>query len=286
MKLSMRTMRAVVSVSLIVFAMPSFSNSTGTKQPSLQTSMLTPMKSTRVAGYLSADALPNSLTLLPPPPAAGSPAFNADEQAYRLTRSLRDTPRWTLASQDADLQFPEAAGAFSCAVDAPISEAQTPHLYMLLRRTLADGGFSVYAAKNHYRRDRPFVQFKERSCVPQDESRLQKDGSYPSGHASVGWTWALVLTELAPDRIDAVLQRGYAFGESRVICGVHWQSDVDASRVVAAGVVARLHADSKFAAEMRAAKAELAAVRAKHVTPTRDCAGERAALTINEATNR
>jgi acid phosphatase (class A) len=74
-----------------------------------------------LAGYLPNDARPNSLALLPPPPVPGSAAMAADAETYRVTRELRDTPRWALAAHDANLSFPEAADAFSCALDAPIT---------------------------------------------------------------------------------------------------------------------------------------------------------------------
>lgn len=93
-----------------------------------------------LAGYLAPEALPNSLVLLPQPPAEGSPAFALDQEAARKGLDLRGTPRWELATEEANLMFPEAASTFSCVLDAPISEQGTPHLYMLLRRTLADAG--------------------------------------------------------------------------------------------------------------------------------------------------
>lgn len=231
-----------------------------------------------LAGYLQPDALPNSLTLLPPPPAAGSVAQALDDEINRKGLALRGTPRWTVATEDADLRFPEAAGTFSCALGAPVSEQETPHLYMLLRRTLADAGLSTYAAKNNYQRIRPFVENKQPTCTPDEEQHLMKDGSYPSGHTALGWAWALILTEIAPDRQDAILARGRAFGESRAICNVHWHSDVVEGRFMGAATVARLHADPMFRKEVDAAKAEYAAVRAKGLQPSRDCALEAAGL--------
>jgi hypothetical protein len=62
-----------------------------------------------LAGYLPNGAWPNSLALLPPPPVAGSAALAADAETYRVTRALHDTPRWALATHDANLSFPEAA---------------------------------------------------------------------------------------------------------------------------------------------------------------------------------
>ena len=236
----------------------------------------------RVSGFLKPADLPDSLTLLPAPPAPGSPDFAADEEAFRATRALRDTARWALAVSDADLDFPAAPEAFSCAVDIPITEAATPRLYGLMRRSLVDAARSTFAAKDHYRRIRPFVVNKAVSCTPAWEPQLMKNGSYPSGHSTIGWTWALILTEASPDRANTILSRGYTFGENRVVCGVHWQSDVSAGRVVASGVVARLHADPAFRKELEAAATEIAAARAKGLKPGRDCRAETEAMTFRK----
>jgi acid phosphatase (class A) len=231
-----------------------------------------------LAGYLQPEALPNSLALLPPPPAEGSAAHSLDDEVSRNNLVLRGTPRWKLAVQDANLMFPQAAGTFSCALGVPITEQDMPHLYMLLRRTLADAGLSTYTAKNQYQRRRPFMKNNKPTCTPDEEAHLRKDGSYPSGHTAIGWTWALILSEIAPEKTDAILARGRAFGESRVICNVHWHSDVVEGRFVGAAAVARLQADPGFRAEMKAAKAELAVVRSKGLKPTGDCQAESDAL--------
>ena len=229
-------------------------------------------------GYLDRKQLPNSLALLPKPPAEGSPQQLADLATHRATRALRDTPRWQLADSDANLKWPHAASTFACALDIPVSPEATPHLNMLLRRTLVDAGLATYAAKDSYQRTRPYVAEKETTCHAADEKSLAKDGSYPSGHAALGWAWALILAELAPERADALLQRGHAFGQSRVVCGYHWQSDVDNGRQVGAAAVARLHADPTFTAQAALAKAEIAAARAQGLKPTNHCAAEAQAL--------
>ena len=229
-------------------------------------------------GYLPPDKAPNSLTLLPAPPAKESAAFAADVEAFHTTRSLINTPRWIQATKDANLHFPEAPQAFSCALNAPITKDTMPNLYMLLQRTSTDASLATLAAKKNYKRVRPFVVYKQTSCTPDWEDDMKRDGSYPSGHTTIGWTWALILAEIAPDRADTILSRGYAFGQSRVICGVHWQSDVTAGRVIAAAVVAKLHSDPVFRAQLAAAKKELAAAWAKGLQPTIDCKAETTAL--------
>lgn len=230
-----------------------------------------------VVGYLNAAELPDSLALLPPPPAASSAAQAADEDAYRSTRKLRDTPRWALAAKDADLDFPQAAETFSCALALPISQQATPNLNMLIRRVRADASWAVEKAKNVYKRRRPFAVHGDGNCTPR---RQFKDDSYPSSHASVGWAWALVLAEIAPDRAKDILARGLAFGQSRVVCGVHWKSDVEAGLLVGAAVVSRLHVDPLFAAQLSAAREEIERSHATGVRPTLDCKAQSRALEI------
>lgn len=229
-------------------------------------------------GYLVPDETPDSLALLPPPPAEDSAAFAQDEAVHQAAAGLRATARWTQAALDAELKFPEAAGTFSCALGTAIDERNTPRLYVLLRRSLTDAALATSAAKNRYVRTRPFVKHEESSCSPADEASLRKNGSYPSGHTAIGWTWALVLAEIAPEHGNALLARGRTFGESRLVCNVHWQSDVLAGRFMGAGLVARLHADPTFRSDLEAARAELAAARTHGLKPARDCNAEATAL--------
>ena len=161
-----------------------------------------------------------------------------------------------------------------------VSEADTPRLYRLLRRTLTDLGRSTRAAKVHYDRRRPFVENQHPLCTPQTKDRLAHDGSYPSGHNAIGWGWALILAEVSPAQTDALLVRGRNFGESRNVCNVHWHSDVMQGRLVGAGMVARLHADPVFRADLEAARLEIDQARQQGRKPTRDCQAEAAALAI------
>lgn len=229
------------------------------------------------AGYLAPEELPDSAALLPPPPSRDSAAFAADRQVSEV-RKLRDTPRGAQALLDDDLSFPNAAGIFSCALKVPVSESLTPRLYALLRRTRTDAAAVSDAAKDHYRRPRPFTENHDPTCTPAKEAGLATNGSYPSGHTSVGWAWALILSEAAPEQANAILARGRSYGESRLICNAHWQSDVLQGRFMGASVVARLHANAEFRADLDAAKAEIAALRGKGLEPSRDCAAESAGL--------
>ncbi len=229
-------------------------------------------------GYLAPEDLPNSVALVPPPPAAGSAAEVRDQEASEAALALRGSPRWELAAADAVLTFPEAAETFSCALGARITEQAAPNLYMVLRRTLADLGLSTYAAKNRYERPRPFMVNGQPTCTPEDEASLRGNGAYPSGHSAIGWGWGLILAEVAPERADELLARGRAFAESRMICNVHWWSDVIEGQRMGAAAVARLHADPVFRAQLDLAREEVDALLASGEPPVRDCAAEAAAL--------
>ncbi len=211
-------------------------------------------------GYLAPEDLPNSLELVPPPPLESSAEFAFDQETSRLSLALRGTPRWEMAASDAVLHFPEAAEAFSGVIGMQITEEATPYLYMIMRRTLTDAGLSTYTAKDHYARKRPFMSNGEPICTPEDEEALRGDGSYPSGHTAIGWAWALILCEIFPEHADAIIARGREFGESRIVCNVHWASDVREGRFMGAATVARLHADQGFIADLKAAKVEVAAM--------------------------
>jgi acid phosphatase (class A) len=176
------------------------------------------------------------------------------------------------------LTFPDLAKSFACALNLPVSEERTPKLIRLLRRTVVDAGRATGEAKQLYARTRPFVVNGKPTCTPDRESGLRRDGSYPSGHSSIGWALGLVLSEVAPERTDALVARGREFGQSRLVCNVHWQSDVQEGRVVASAVVARLNAEAAFRDDVAAARAELDALRSQALTADGDCAAEAQAI--------
>lgn len=207
--------------------------------------------------FLQSDQVANSLKLLPPPPQPGSAQFNYDEAQYKWGKMQRITPRGKQAFNDAKLSGNDLSNAFSEAFGLKISQENTPEIYKLIVRMREDAGdLATRDAKVHYMRMRPFLFFNEQSLTPNDEKYLASNGSYPSGHTSIGWAIALVLSEINVERQDEILKRGFEFGQSRVICGVHYQSDVDAGRIVASGVVARLHACPEFIAQLAKAKKE------------------------------
>ena len=221
-------------------------------------------------GYLTADNAPNAANFLPPPPAEGSPREQADIVAYRALRSLEGGERWAIARADNEIETPGAPRAFDCALGFKFEPEKTPTLTMLLGRMLGDLETIQTPAKRGWFRKRPFVVEPLPTCIA-PETWLAASGAYPSGHSALGWAWALVLAEMAPDRADPILRRGLAYGESRAVCGVHYVSDVEAGRIVGAAMVARLKADPGFQADFARAKEEFDAARAASKEATSAC---------------
>ena len=223
-------------------------------------------------GYLPADQRPEVAALLPPPPEPGDAAWVDDGVTFKKTRALVDTPRWKKAQDDNSYHPEDMLKGFACAIGATLSAARTPATARLVGRAVLDAVDASGKAKQVYRRQRPFVPTDEPICIARDDA-LKASFSYPSGHATGGWIYGLLLAELAPDRAAPIISRGRAYGESRVVCGVHWKSDVEAGRDAATAAFVVLQSNPEFRADLEAARAEVAAAR-RAGPPPGDCAAQ------------
>ena len=193
-------------------------------------------------------------TIFVPPPPAANGALELAERA--VVRGPWSAERRAQALEDNAI---DPFAAFDSVLGPDFTRANFPATFTVLDRAGRAAGFAGDPVKVVYRRPRPFLSDSAIvPCIPNDE-RLRASFSYPSGHAALGWGWALVLAELVPSRADAIIDRGRDFTWSRVVCGVHYPSDVEAGRTVGAAAIARLHADPDFQREFAAARAELAA---------------------------
>ncbi len=207
--------------------------------------------------YLNETDVANSYYLLPPAPAFDSITFLNDQAQYNIGLMQRNTPRGKQAASDCEIDAQGVAYALSTPFGMEISKKNTPEIYKLISKMIEDAGdLATRAAKEYYMRVRPFAFYGTSTCNTKDQKKLSTNGSYPSGHTTIGWAVSLILAELNPNRQNEILKRGYEMGQSRVICGYHWQSDVDAARVVASAVVARLHANEVFSEQLLRAKEE------------------------------
>jgi len=206
-------------------------------------------------GYLETDADARVFLLGPP---GGESAWQAGELAAVLAAHDADPARMALALADNRV---DPGPAFAAVLGLTIREEATPSTVRVLTRVVTDIADSYDPAKEHFGRMRPFqVDPSITPCIASEAAqlaRLANSRSYPSGHAGFGWAWGLLLADMVPEQADAILARGYDYGWSRVVCGVHFPSDVEAGRAVASAVVIRLMGDEEFAGDYAIARAEL-----------------------------
>jgi acid phosphatase (class A) len=213
-------------------------------------------------GYLATAELPDAARALGPPPGAGTGQQAGDLATYEATRKLEGTARWALAARDAGFGPGPMLRVYSCALGVTLTPKTAPRLYRLLDRLVADSEAVKGAAKAGYKRPRPFVEHGGRICVP-DEAWLRRSYSYPSGHSTFSWTAGLVLEEIAPDRAGEVMARARSYGDSRVVCGVHYESDVQAGRAAASILFSAVQHKPAFRADLARAGRELARLRTR-----------------------
>jgi acid phosphatase (class A) len=209
-------------------------------------------------GYLAPGAF-DIVSILQPAPTQGDPRYDADRAIFKNTRTLVGTARWEMATNDVKTDGADMMRDFSCAVGVSLTPENAPRLLALIGKAGRDTGRSSSVAKTHFKRLRPFQIDDGNIC--QSKEDLTHSFDYPSGHTTWGWTWASILAELAPDRASAILARGRAYGESRIVCGAHNSSAVESGYLTASATLAAVRTTTKYRADFAAARAELAALR-------------------------
>jgi len=230
-------------------------------------------------GYLSPGAAPDILRVLPPPPVEGDTRDAADLAVFRSTRRFEGGPRWALALRDNQLGTTTLLQTFSCALDAAIAPADAPALVRLLSQAGVDAGVASASGKSTWKRKRPFEREAGPTCIGQaDSERLARVSSdYPSGHATAGWMAGRLLAEVVPDRATEILERARKFGESRVVCGVHHVTAVEAGFMTAESVLSALHGVPAFRSDLDAAREEVSRLRSTKPS-AQACEADAAAL--------
>ena len=216
----------------------------------------------RVEPYLTIHEVPNALVFLPPPPEEGTPQFELDEAQHRWGKTQREGERGRRAIREVTTQVDSMAALFSGAFGRALSRETAPKTLHLLDRSIRTFRLAATRPKAAYMRLRPYVFYREGTLIPDEEEGTRRTGSYPSGHTVRGWGMALVLAELNPERQDTLLKAGYEWGQSRVIAGYHWQSDVDASRLLSSATFVTLQSCPAFQEDLNAAREELKALAA------------------------
>lgn len=206
------------------------------------------------------------MSVLPPAPQKGDASDERDRRIFRETRALQGTPRWEMASGDAQLGSAQMLHHFSCSLGIELTTEQAPRMVQILQKATRDAAQAMVKAKDFYKRQRPYMVDEGPICRPSRETDTSYD--YPSGHTTAGWSWGMVLAQIAPDHAVPILERARAIGDSRIICGVHNTSAVESARFLVSGALAVVMGTEAYQSDLKAAREELAMLRAQpHATP-------------------
>lgn len=204
--------------------------------------------------------------LLAPPAKDGSEFQQQEMAAVKRLIKARTPERFAQAKWDAEH---EDASPFAATIGPEFDLQKLPATSKLLQSVLNDQAIAASTAKDYFHRKFPVtaempVSYSEWTCDSGDrkpDSRPLR--SYPSGHATLGYSVGVVLAALIPEKSQAILIRAADYAYSREVCGDHYHSDVEASRALGAVLGVMLLNNPALKPQLDAAKAEL---RAAHFT--------------------
>ena len=251
----MKRRSILVAAFLLAGAMPTLSQTL--VQPTSQAQTSTAARPPRPAPkliYLSSDFLPLPGLILPAPPKPDTQEGREDLAAVKAAQASAAPDRIALAASDDKNEtvwfFADILPGFE-ATRLPLTEK-------LFRAARNDENLEVNAFKRFFARERPFdVDHSIKTCVPSVYAKGLE--SYPSGHATLGYSLGIILAYLVPEKADMILARARKYGANRVICGVHFPSDIVASQALGTAVALELMRNPGFKKDLDAAKAELIA---------------------------
>ena len=192
---------------------------------------------------------PDYAAAMGPPPAAGTNEARRDAEAVRLAEKTRTAAEVKQAQSD-DAQ--EDIFLYATVLGPTFDAAAFPMMAALSAHLRNDVGVTSPPLKALFHRSRPFLADQLHPVCEQ-----KTEGSYPSGHASIGYLTGFVLAQMIPEKAPSILARAGAYAHNRVVCGVHFPSDVEASRTLALVMLGELSTSTRFQQDVRAAEAEL-----------------------------
>jgi acid phosphatase (class A) len=191
--------------------------------------------------------------LLPPPPADTSEAARAERAELHRIITGATPARMAQAHWDDEHENPSL---FAEVLGPAFDLGKLPATAALLAIVQNDQSIAANRAKKLFGRDRPWMVDRTiPTCNPNDKP----GSSYPSGHATLGYSLGPVLATLIPEKAAAIEARAADYAFSREVCGSHYPSDTEASHVIGSVVAIELLSAPSLQPKIEAAKAELRA---------------------------
>ena len=190
--------------------------------------------------------------LLPPPPAPGLPQARAELAELQAMDRARTPAMLAAARFDSDTKD---ASIFATAIGPGFDLARLPATARLMNEVRVAEKDAADRSKAHFRRTRPWVAAPGlHHCGKDDDADWS---SYPSGHTTMGYSMGAVLARLLPARAGAIMARAAQYGQSRIVCEVHYRSDVTAGEALGMVVAERLMQNPAFQTDYAKAAEEL-----------------------------
>ena len=142
-----------------------------------------------------------------------------------------------------------------------LSRRTTPEIIRLCERAASDANKANSTIKDEYQRTRPFVTFEEPSLNPDNDASKGESYSYPSGHATRGYAFALALCTVVPEHTSEIMLRAQYYALNRVVCGHHWKSDIDASLLLSSAMFANIVCTDEYQQQLVKAREEYKRVK-------------------------
>lgn len=188
---------------------------------------------------------------LPPPPAAGSAVEKRELKELHAIAARSSKALKLIAARDAKDESPDI---FNDALGFDI--AAKPETFKLLKLVVEEEDGDTKGAKAYFHRLRPYsVDHGIKTCEPVKPGKAAN--SYPSGHSSLAFSMGVVLASLVPEKSQAILARATEYAEHRLVCGVHYRSDIVAGQQFGTILAIRLMENPTFKAQMDLSRAEL-----------------------------
>jgi acid phosphatase (class A) len=198
-------------------------------------------------------ALPGAVVLITPPPALDSKKMSRDvAEIFAIHRSA--TPQ-EIESANWDNKH-ENLFAIAKVLGNDFTAESMPVTAKLWADMDNDQGIFVSAAKKFFQHPRPYDLDANIKSICGSKAGGPKN-SYPSGHGTVGYLSALVLSMMVPEKGEAIRARADEYGHNRVVCGDHYSADLPASKEAAELIMGNMIGNPKFQEEFAAAKAEV-----------------------------
>jgi acid phosphatase (class A) len=192
---------------------------------------------------------------LPPPPAEGSAMTMKELAELRVIAVSSSAEEKAAAAKDAKDETPDI---FNGVIGFDI--ATKPETNKLLTMVAEEEDTDSKVAKDYFHRLRPYgADPSLKTCEPVKPGKAAKPNSYPSGHATLAFSMGVVLADLMPAKSQAILARSGQYAERRLVCAVHYRSDIVAGQQFGTILALRLMENSAFRAQMEKARAELQA---------------------------